>query len=73
MLKQMHESPFSESMSRLTGATIVHNSASVTSAPMSECPPSLLKTLHRKTTVEERPEPLALEEEPAVAVVGDAR
>lgn len=34
MLKQMHQSPFSESISRLIGATIVHNSRNVISAPM---------------------------------------
>jgi hypothetical protein len=34
MLKQMHQSPFSESISGLVGATIVHNSRNVISAPM---------------------------------------
>jgi hypothetical protein len=34
MIKQVFESPFSESMSRLIGATIVHNSKNVISAPM---------------------------------------
>jgi hypothetical protein len=34
MIKQLFESPFSESMSRLIGATIVHNSKNVISAPM---------------------------------------
>ena len=34
MLKHMHQSPFSESISRLIGATIVHNSRNIISAPM---------------------------------------
>jgi hypothetical protein len=34
VIKQVFESPFSETMSRLIGATVVHNSKNVTSAPM---------------------------------------
>ena len=40
--------------------------------PMNKCLPLLLKSLHQKITMEERAEPLALDEEPAVAVARDA-